>query len=205
MCVAVLGPADGDEEVFGRAAAHFVAMGDVDRVLYLGVDGLLNHVVSAWAHALVGNDASDAGLWARAAGRCATADADVIDAFVVAERRRANLRRLESLSSAGASAVELLGGRWALLTDSMAHLTEEQLAPVSFVVYGDAPELVIHQRGPRWFISPGPLAKIAGLLLYEQESGVGVKVIGPNLDVVRQERLCAGQAAKLRVSDGHSG
>lgn len=204
MSIAVLGPANGNEEALGRAAAHFAAMPDVDRVVYLGTDGLLDHVVSAWAHQLVGDDASDWGLWDRAAIACASAEPDAIEAFVVAEKRRAQLRRLESLAAPGSWAVELLGGRWAFLTDSTTRLTDDHLAPVTFVVFGDGPDALFQQRGARWLLCPGPLSKNAGMILFEEEAGVGASLIGSQLEVVRRERLVSGQATKLRIADGRS-
>ncbi len=197
----MFGPARGDARALGRSAAHFCALRGVERLIYLGADGLLDQVVTAWAQDLVGENATDAALWDRAAATCTETSAPGIMAFVHAERQRTTLRRLESLATRHAWSVELVGGRWALMAASTAHLGEDHLASVSFVVFGDAPEPLMERRGSRWLISPGPITSCAGLLLYEDEKSVRAALVGPDLVTIRDECLASGHATKLRITD----
>ncbi len=206
MALAVLGPANGDDVALGRATAHFVEMPEVERVIYLGADGLMDEIVAAWAHSLVGDDPTDNGIWARAASACAGAvTPEAIDRFVVAERRRSALRCVHSVADEAAWTIELLGGRWTLVAASLGRMTEEHLASVSFVIFGDATEPVMERRGPRWVLSPGPIGKSSGLLLDESGGTVTAKLFGGDLAVIREEQLVVGQATKVRVADGNGG
>ncbi len=162
MRLGLLGPA-GSSGVFLREAAEFLLVeARVERVVYLGVDGALDAAVEAWARELVDGEPSLGGLVERAATRCAEADPDSIDEFVARERRLEQLRTLESLPRADAKTVEVCEGKIAVLTHDKAALDEEDLLPASYLVFGQGSEPVARQVGPRWFLSPGPLAQAAG-------------------------------------------
>src|SRR5689334_11282020 len=97
MRLALLGPAEGNVDALQAAARFVLERQAVDRVVYLGVDGALDAVIAKWATELVGGDASEDGVFVRAAQRCLEASAAEIDQYIAAERARARLRVFESL------------------------------------------------------------------------------------------------------------
>lgn len=200
MALAVIGPARGDKKALAKAASYWVQRADVERIVYLGLDGILESLVSSWARQLVGDDAADCAVWERAARRCAEATPDEIEAFVEAEARRERLRMLEALPCAGARAVELLAGKWVLLSDRLDTLDEDDVAPASYIVVGEAKESRISQRGARWLVALGPIQDCWGALLHEQGKDVIVDLVSPQGEVTRSERLRVGQGVKLRIS-----
>ena len=100
--------------------------------------------------------------------RWADADAALAPPFpaAAAARIRARLARVAGSSSperasgkAPAKAIEMVGGALACLVHDKADLTREDIANATFLFHGaaDAPALV--QIGPRFFVTPGRLAR----------------------------------------------
>ena len=101
--------------------------------------------------------------------RWADADAALAPPFpaAAAARIRARLARVAGSSSperasgkAPAKAIEMVGGALACLVHDKADLTREDIANATFLFHGaaDAPALV--QIGPRFFVTPGRLARL---------------------------------------------
>jgi len=100
--------------------------------------------------------------------RWADADAALAPPFpaAAAARIRARLARVAGSSSperasgkAPAKAIEMVGGALACLVHDKADLTRDDIANATFLFHGaaDAPALV--QIGPRFFVTPGRLAR----------------------------------------------
>jgi predicted phosphodiesterase len=103
-------------------------------------------------------------------GRWADADAALAPPFpaAAAARIRARLARVAGSSSperasgkAPAKVIEMVGGALACLVHDKADLTRDDIANATFLFHGaaDAPALV--QIGPRFFVTPGRLARPA--------------------------------------------
>ena len=59
MRLAVLGPASGNRNRLRERSQYALEKLSADRIVYLGIDGLLDLVVRDWAVELVGSDPSD--------------------------------------------------------------------------------------------------------------------------------------------------
>jgi len=173
----------------------------VDRAVYLGLDGALDAVVSSWAERLVGENPSEEGVWSRAAKACARGNPDAIDAFLASERERAKLRVFESLPDGETRLVEMLGGALALMIHDKAELNEEDMLPARVLIFGKAKGAVVKQVGQRWFLSAGSFDEAgAGIMLLEDlDEGIFLTLFDRACSEVRTERLSTERAAKLKV------
>ena len=149
-----------------------------DQVIYLGPDDALDRLVLEWVGRLVGVDPSEAGLWARAANRCAGAAPDEIQRFVRAERERDRLKAL---------------------------LDEEDILPASILVFGKSREPVVRQVGPRTFVCPGELGTGpagVGLLSSGPSGELELSFFGPEGAAMGKHTFSAvARAGRFRVLD----
>ncbi|MGO8992825.1 MAG: hypothetical protein ACLQVI_05825 [Polyangiaceae bacterium] len=150
-----MGPFEGNSAALGRAAEFILGAARVDRAVYLGDDGALEATVTKWAERLVGADPSDDGAFRRAAALAITGGAAEIDRFIVTERARLRLRKLESLPRGGARTIEMIGDRVAVLIHDKANLDEEDIMSANILLYGKSADPLVKKIGARWFITPG--------------------------------------------------
>ncbi|MEZ4221156.1 MAG: hypothetical protein R3B13_09510 [Polyangiaceae bacterium] len=201
MRLGLLGPATDRLDVLERAARFLHEDARAERVVYLGLDGALDRVVEKWATSLVGADAGEGALFARAAERCAEGSPMDIDAFVAAEREREALRAFEALPGDGTRLMELLGGRVAVLIHDKANLDEDDIASATFLVFGKSPDPLVKPVGSRWFLAPGHLGDFGLMLLEERADGVHLALFDSVCREIRRERLVAAPSARISVSD----
>jgi hypothetical protein len=199
MRLALLGPAGADKKSLEAAARFVLQQLRVDRAVYLGVDGALDEVVSAWATELVGDDPSEAGVWARSFRACAEAPPETIDEYLSAEQERTALRTFEALPDAGTRAVEMLGGALAVMIYDKALLDEEDMLPARLLLFGKSRSAIVKQVGQRWFLSPGSFDEAGLMTLDDDGDGVALTLYDGKLDLVRSEQLTLSRGAKLRV------
>jgi hypothetical protein len=207
MRLAVLGPAEGNRPILRDRARFTMDRLSADRILYLGVDGLLDEVVREWASEIVDGDPSDAAVWKRAVENCATSDHRTIDAFLHRERQRAALQKFACLPHAQARTVEMFQGLLTVIIFDKALLDEEDILPATLLVFGKGKEPLIHRVGQRTFISPGPLSHPQGgvALLAEEDGEIFASVYGPGGDRVRHEPVASlVRSAKLTVQGAGS-
>jgi hypothetical protein len=203
MKFGVLGPANGDAAALERAAKLLLFEHEAEQVIYLGPDDhAIDRLVLDWARAWVGIDASDDGLWARAAEVCRTASALEIDAFISRERRRERLKDLKCLASASLRTVEILDGRVAVLIHDKGLLDEEDILPASLLIFGKSPAPLFRQVGARTFVSPGELrAARGGVAIFSDEpSGeFAVSFYEPGGALVERRVLPARPSGRVHV------
>ncbi|HEY4120295.1 MAG TPA: hypothetical protein VGM56_20660 [Byssovorax sp.] len=205
MRLGILGPALGDLGALARAASLLRTEYAADRVLYIGDDDALDRVVERWAREIVGADPSDAGVFERAAARCARAKPPEIDAFVAKERARLDLVAFTALEP-GSRTIELLDGRVVLFVHDKATLDEEDILAASILVFGKSDAALVRKVGTRIFLSPGPLTDPQGgcALLDDGDGGVRVDVIASNGGaVVLTEQVGSARASKMHIQGGH--
>lgn len=197
MRIAFLGPCDGDVGALARAARSALVELGIDRAIYLGTDDALDAVAFAWAEMLGALDP----LEARVAD-LVEADADTIDAALVAERLRTRLSSLHAVAGPGLRAIEILHDRVLLLVDDKRELDEEDLLPASFIVFGKG-EPLIRRVGSRVFFCPGsPARRSEGLLVLDEGQGAGtVLATLHDIDgaVVSRELLDTARSVKMKV------
>jgi hypothetical protein len=200
MRLGLLGPAHGDHESLLRASQFLDHEMDVDRAVYLDVDGALDQTILTWAGELVGGDPAETAIWKRAQ-RCLAAGAAEIDEYVARERERHALRIFEALPSDGARLVELLNGQVAVMIHDADELDEEDMLPAAFMLYGASDQPVVKQVGTRWFLSPGSLEHFGVMVLEDRDDGVHLVLFDSLCREVRRERLTHEQrgAPKLTV------
>ena len=126
MRLAILGPADGNRAALRSRAQSALDSLNPDRIVYLGVDGIFDEVLRAWALELVQEDPSDDAVWDRALRTCVAADHQTLDKFLLRERKRAKLRTITCLPHATARTVELFSGIVTILIHDKANLDEEE-------------------------------------------------------------------------------
>lgn len=204
MRLGLLGPAGGQPTALVRAARVLLEQERVDRAIYLGLDGTLDSVVSAWARELVGEDASEDALLARSTA-CLGAGPAEIDAFLAAERQRDRLKIFESVASADSRAVEILDGKVVVVIYDKANLDEEDILPATLLVFGKSRTPVVKPIGSRWFLSPGILEEAGIMVLEDGDEGISLRLLDPQGKELRSERLGVSRAAKMRVAGATGG
>src|SRR5207244_2162724 len=137
-----------------------------------------DRAVAAWARKLVGDDPSDDGAWSRAATIALEGEPGAIDRFVATERARLRLRALEALPEEVSRTIEMVGDRVAVLIHDKAQLDEEDILAANILAFGKNEGALVHKVGPRWFISPGPIAGPGGGLavLDDEQDDVVVSI-----------------------------
>ncbi|HVU05105.1 MAG TPA: hypothetical protein VHE30_25320 [Polyangiaceae bacterium] len=202
MRLALLGPAEGRTDALEAAAHYVLSARNVDRAVYLGVDGALDALIGRLASELVGENPSAEAVWGRSVRACLHADSGTIDRYLEAERQRAALRLFESLPDAETRAVEMLGGALILMIHDKAQLNEEDMLPARLLLFGKSKTPVIKQVGQRWFLSPGELGDAGLMLLDDDDDGILLTQCDARGTVLRQERLAMSRGTKLRVGAG---
>jgi hypothetical protein len=197
----LLGPANGELAALARAAEFLLNGARVGRAIYLGGDDAIEETVGLWAESLVGPDPSDEGIWRRAFPMASSGTAEQIDAFLRGERARLRLKSLERLPPEQLRTVEMFGDRVAVLIHDKALLDEEDILSATFLIYGKSDAPLLRKIGPRWFLSPGPVAFAGGGALVLDESGDEIVATLHDSDgrVLRTEALHSGRAVKMSV------
>lgn len=201
MRLALLGPADSNVAMLGRAAATALQRLAADRVIYLGGDDALDRLVLGWAR-MIGVEHTIVSRLADDDGGILAGDSEAILAEVERERARRRLQSLRTLAGAGSRALEILNERIVVLVDDKSVLDEEDLLPATIIGFGKG-DPVIRRVGTRVFVSPGHPAKGAeGLALLEEgEGAVGITVTLHDVDggVTHREFVETSRSAKLKV------
>jgi hypothetical protein len=202
MRLALLGPGEGHAEALEAAARWVLTSGSVDRAVYLGVDGALDALVRKLAQDLVGENASEGGVWARAVRACLRASPPVIDLYIASERKRAALRIFESLPDGETRAVEMLGGALVVMIHDKSQLNEEDMLPARVLLFGKSKPAVVKQVGHRWFVSPGSFGEAGLMLLDDDDDGILLTQCDAQGNTLRTERLSTSRGTKLKVGAG---
>jgi hypothetical protein len=166
MRIGLLGPARNDVEGLARAASALLDKHAPDRVVYLGDDDLLDHVIEDWARQLVGGEPTRDTVYARAA-RAADAAPPELDQLVEGEAALQRLRLFRTLPQ-GKRTIELLGGRVTLFVYDKATLDEEDISAASLLVFGKGDAPTLRRVGSRTFVSPGAVSLRGGSALLEE-------------------------------------
>ena len=203
MKFGVLGPANGDALALERAAQTLLFEQGAEQVIYLGPDDhAIDRLVLEWARSWVGVDASDEGVWGRAAEVCRTAGASEIDAFIARERKRERLKDLRCLAASSLRTVEMIEGRVAVMIYDKGLLDEEDILPASLLIFGKSVEPLVRQVGSRTFISPGEVrAGRGGAAMFSTEGSgeLAVSIYEPGGAVLDHRVLPARPAARFQV------
>lgn len=198
MRIGLMGPADGDDVAFREAAEFLLGDASVDRVIYLGQDGVASRVADAWAREIAGE--SGMTFEDRAAALAIDGSPDAIAALLRADVQARLLGTICTLPPSPSRAVEMVDDRIVLVVHDKSVLDEEDIANASLVVYGHSKELLLKRFGHRYFFTPGPLrAQKVGVLEREEDGRIGVAVYDPSGAPLWREVL-AGKSAKVTVS-----
>lgn len=200
MRLGLLGPASEDKEALARAAKHLRTDLQADRVLYLGADRMLEALVRSWAEALVGPRADDFTVMARATSQCLTADPAAIDQFLERETERSHLRMYESLPGETTRAVELVGGKVAVMLYDKANLEEEDILPATLLIFGKNREPLIKQVGRRWFLSPGSFPQHGMMLIDDSVEQLRAFTYDSEMNQTAEQILSAPKTLRMRAS-----
>lgn len=204
MRFGVLGPANGDLAALEQGASLLLFEHHAEEVIYLGPDDALDRLVLEWVRRLVGTDASQDGIWDRAARQCSSARHEEIDRFVAAERQRERLKALKCLPVASARTVEIFEGRVAVFLYDKALLDEEDILPASLLVFGKSRDALVRQVGSRTFVSPGEMVRgKSGVTLFSDDPGgnLSVSLFEPGGTLLESHLVSATRTGKFRVLD----
>ena len=196
----------------GSAAALEIASGlllnkhRVGRVIYLGADDALEHMVEDWARRLVGDDPTDDAAWQRAAQLAAGGTSEEIDAFVKCERMRLKLRSLESLPHRILRTMEMVGDRIAILIHDKELLDEEDIFAASLLIYGKSDVPLVRKIGGRFFITPGTLGPLGGVcVLDDMGDDISITVYNIEGETMLHERLALPRVSRPRLQGSAQG
>jgi len=197
----LIGPANGELAALARAAEFLLNGARVTRAIYLGADEALEETVGLWAESLVGPDPSDEGIWRRAFPLAASGTVEQIDAFLRGERARLRLRSLERLPPEELRTVEMFGDRVSVLIHDKALLDEEDILSATFLIYGRSEAPLMRRIGPRWFLTPGPVASAGGgsMVLDDSTAELVATLYDADGHAMRTEVLHTGRGVKLSV------
>lgn len=198
MKIAMIGPAEGDVTSLDRAVRRLLDEWQCDRVFYLGTDDLIDDVVDAW-HAELGDEPRDSAL-ARVATLGASGTAAQIHAYLAGRDQRAALSAIVRVPDPPARTVELLDDRLITLVFDKATLTEDDIANSAVLAYGKSSEPFVRQIGPRYFLTPGPVAR--GVFGIAELSPSGEPQLGlHSLDgkTLWRDTVQGQRAARMRV------
>ena len=197
----LLGPANGELAALARAAEFVLNGAKVTRAIYLGGDEALEETVGLWAESLVGPDPSDEGIWWRAFPMATGGTFEQIDAFLRGERARLRLKSLERLPPEQLRTVEMFGDRVSVLIHDKALLDEEDILSATFLIYGKSDAPLLRKIGPRWFLSPGPIAAAGGgvIVLDETDDDIVATLHDADGHLVRTEGLHTSRGVKMSV------
>lgn len=204
MRFGVLGPANGDLAALEEGASLLLFEHHAEEVIYLGPDDALDRLVLEWVQRLVGVEASQDGMWERAARHCSSARHEEIDRFLAAERQRERLKALKCLPAATARTVEIFDGRVAVFLYDKALLDEEDILPASLLVFGKSRDAIVRQVGSRTFISPGELIKgKGGVTLFSDDPNgdLNVSLFEPGGRLLEAHLISANRTGRFRVLD----
>lgn len=201
MRLGLIGPANENLAALARTAEFLLNGAKVTRAIYLGADEAIEDTVSLWAESLVGPDASDEGVWARAFGVVTSGTTEQLDMFLRAERARLRLKSLERLPPEELRTVEMFGDRVAVLIHDKALLDEEDIFSAKLLIYGKSDSALVKAIGPRWFMTPGPVggAGCGAIVLDDADDELIATVYDADGRPFRTETLVSTRAAKMSV------
>lgn len=159
MRIGLLGPTDGDAEVFREAVEFLIGDVEVDYAIYLGPeDDVLDGLLQDWAEEVLGGSATVDGFLERAHALATDGEPDAIDAMLEKDAFVRDLRRVRKLPPAPTRAVEMVSDRFIIAVHDKRVLDEEDIANANLIVYGKSTEADLRRFGPRYFLTPGPLS-----------------------------------------------
>jgi hypothetical protein len=192
----LIGPAaDGNAEL-ERVLELLIADKAMGRILYLGNDGAIERVATAWSHTRLEQEE----FLRRAAELSCAGSADEIAQLLAEEREGGRLSLIRQLPAPPARAIEMMDKWIVLAVHDKAVLDEDDIANAHIIVYGRAEEASLKRFGPRCFFTPGPLsAGKLGCLELMPEGHVEVRLLGLDGEPLFSESLHTA-GAKLVVT-----
>lgn len=159
MRIGLLGPTDGDAEVFRDAVEFLIGDVAVDYAIYLGPeDDTLDTLLTDWASEVFEGSPTVHDFLERAHALAAEGEPDAIDALLKKDAFVRQLRKVRKLPPAPTRAVEMVSDRFVIAVHDKRVLDEEDIANANLIVYGKSDEADLRRFGPRYFLTPGPLS-----------------------------------------------
>jgi hypothetical protein len=158
MRIGLVGPAKGDRLALREALEFVLGDVEVDQAIYLGNDEeTVDETLRAWAGELL-DGAPSAAFLDRAVDLALEGTPEAIEDLLAADASVRRLARVRQLPPAPARAVEMLADRIILAVHDKSVLDEEDIANAQLIVYGRSKKAELRRFGPRYFLTPGPLA-----------------------------------------------
>lgn len=197
MKLGFVGPANGDAKLLREALEFLVSDVAVDQAVYLGLDEVVDEVVSGWASEIGGKEAFLDRVVALAQG----GSAKEIDEVLARDAAVTRLDCVRRLPPSPARAVEMIEDRIVTIVYDKGVLDEEDIANSTLLVYGKSKEAALRRFGARYFFTPGPLAggKI-GIVEAEKEGFVVVALFAPSGAPLWREALQSRGTSKVVVT-----
>lgn len=197
MKLGFVGPANGNQELLQEALELLVSDMAVDQAVYLGLDQLVDEVVSSWAAEIGGKEP----FLDRVVTLAQSGGANEIDELLSRDGAVTRLDCVRRLPPPPARAVEMIEDRIVTIVYDKALLDEEDIANSTLLVYGKSKEAALRRFGARYFFTPGPLSggKI-GVVEAEKEGHVVVALFAPSGAPLWREALQSRGTTKVVVT-----
>ena len=197
MKLGFVGPANGNGQLLREALEFLVSDVAVDQAVYLGLDAVVDEVVSGWAGEIAGSEP----FLDRVVTLAQRGTAKDIDEALSRDAGVTRLDCVRSLPPAPARAVEMIEDRIVTLVYDKAVLDEDDIANSTLLVYGKSKEAALRRFGARYFFTPGPLSggKI-GIVEAEKDGQVVVALFAPSGAPLWREALQSRGTSKVVVT-----
>ncbi len=200
MRIGLLGPALGDDAALKEAVEFLLGDAGVDQAIYLGEDdGALERVITTFAREIFGTEPTTDAFLDRAVSLAGSGTPEEIEELLGAEASVRRLTAIRKLPPPPARAVEMVADRIFLAVHDKSVLDEEDIANAALIVYGNGKEAELRRFGPRYFVTPGPVAagRVA-LLEVEDDGGVSIALFEVSGLPVMREKM-ARRTSKMHV------
>ncbi len=199
MKLGFVGPARGDLSKLRASCERLLFEFRVDRVFHLGADDSLDRAMRGWAEHL-GAPRDDDALLDEVAALAPDAPAEVLEALLERETRRARLSDVCDVTSSRGCHHEMIEDRVVLITNDHATVDDDDLANALVLVQGSSQRPELRITGGRAVLSPGDLARGGHAALLERvDNTLRVALIDARGKVTREGTLSLRGAARMEV------
>lgn len=200
MRIGLLGPAEGNEAALRDAVEFLLGDAGVDQAIYLGHDEhTIERVITEWAREILGSEPGFDAFLERAVELARSGTPEQIEELLGAETALRRLAAIRKLPPPPARAVEMVADRIVLVVHDKSVLDEEDIANAALIVYGSGKKAELRRFGPRYFLTPGPVAEgRVAVLEVEDDGNVSIALFETSGLPVWREKM-ARRTSKMNV------
>lgn len=199
MKLGFVGPARGDLSKLRASCERLLFEFRVDRVYHLGSDDSLDRAMRGWAEHL-GAPRDDEALLDEVAALAPDAPAEVLDALLEREGRRARLSDVCDVTSPRGCYHEMIEDRVVLIANDRAAVDDDDKANALVLVHGASTRPELRIASGRAVLSPGDLTRGGHSAIVERaENALLISLIDARGKAVREGSVSLSRAAHMAV------